>query len=256
MINELFNLAGKTALVTGGSQGIGKYISLALAEYGADVIINYRSDDKLAAETRKEVEALGVKCILIRYDLSMIDAASALARRVAESGLQVDILVLNASIQIRKKWNEVTNDEYNAQLNTNLRASLLLIQQFYPAMKEKGWGRILTIGSVQQVRPHQEMIVYAASKAAQMSFVQNLAPQFAPYGVTINNLAPGVIATGRNSEVLQNDAYKHNLEKKIPLGYIAEAVDCASSALLLCSNAGRYITGANLFVDGGMSLLV
>jgi len=256
MIDELFNLAGKTALVTGGSQGIGKYISLALAEKGADIIINYRSDDRLAFETQKEIDALGRKCVLIRYDLSKDDASTVLARQVTDAGLQVDILVLNASIQIRKNWYEVTNEEFEIQINTNLRASLFLIKQFYPAMKEKGWGRILTVGSVQQVRPHQQMIIYAASKCAQLSFMKNLAPQFAPYGVTINNLAPGVIATGRNAEVMQDEAYKHLLEKKIPLGYIGKSADCASSALLLCSDAGRYITGADLFVDGGMGLLV
>ena len=121
-------------------------------------------------------------------------------------------------------------------------------------MKEKGWGRIVTIGSVQQIRSHVEMIVYSATKVAQVSMVKSLAPQFAPFGVTINNLAPGAIATPRNDEVLSNQAYLTLVESKIPAGYVGQPEDCAGAAILLCSDAGRYITGQDLFIDGGMSL--
>jgi NAD(P)-dependent dehydrogenase (short-subunit alcohol dehydrogenase family) len=123
-------------------------------------------------------------------------------------------------------------------------------------MQKKKWGRILTVGSVQQIRPHQQMIVYAASKVAQMSMVRSLAPQFAPFGITVNNLAPGAIATGRNEEVLADKNYKALVESKIPVGYVGEPDDCASAALLLCSNAGSYITGQDIYVDGGMGLNV
>jgi NAD(P)-dependent dehydrogenase (short-subunit alcohol dehydrogenase family) len=98
------------------------------------------------------------------------------------------------------------------------------------------------------------MIVYAASKNAQLSMVRSMAPEFARHGVTVNNLAPGAIITGRNEEVLKDNAYKKLTEAKIPLGYIGEPVDCAPAALLLCSDAGRYITGQDIFVDGGMGL--
>lgn len=253
-IKKLFNLKGKTALVTGGSQGIGKAISLALAEFGADVVVNYRSGKVLAEETCNEVKSLGAHCHLIPCDLSSADSAKLIARNLSDHNLQVDILVLNASVQFRKPWNEVTAQEFELQINTNLRASLFLIQELYPPMKEKGWGRIVTIGSVQQVRPHQEMIAYAASKVAQTSMVKSLAPQFGPFGVTINNLAPGAILTGRNEEVLRDKNYKKNVEAKIPLGFIGEPADCAATALLLCSDAGRYITGQDIFVDGGMGL--
>ncbi len=253
-IKNLFNLEGKTALVTGGSQGIGKAISLALAEYGANVVINYRSGKALADETYQEITAKGVDCHLIACDLSAVDSSKTIARNLTENKIDVDILVLNASIQIRKPWNEMTTEEFELQINTNLRASLFLIQELYPMMQKKKWGRIVTIGSVQQQRPHQQMIVYAASKAAQVSMVKNLAPQFGPYGVTINNLAPGAILTGRNEEVLKDLTYKTVLEAKIPLGFIGDPVDCAAAALLLCSDAGRYITGQDIFVDGGMGL--
>ena len=253
-IKNLFSLKGKTALVTGGSQGIGKAISLVLAEYGANVVVNYRSGKALAEETYQEIKALGVECYLLPCDLSSVDSAKTIARYLAGNMLEIDILVLNASVQFRKSWNEVTADEFELQLNTNLRASLFLIQELYPVMQKKGWGRILTIGSVQQLRPHQQMIAYAASKVAQLSMVKSLAPQFGSAGVTINNLAPGAIATGRNEEVLKDEQYKKNVETKIPLGFIGEASDCAAAALLLCSDAGRYITGQDIFVDGGMGL--
>ncbi len=253
-IKNLFNLKGKTALVTGGSQGIGKAISLALAEFGADVVINYRSGKALAEETCQEIKSMGAECHLIPCDLSSAGSAKTIAGFLSSRSLQIDILVLNASVQFRKSWDEVTAEEFELQINTNLRASLFLIQELFPAMKEKGWGRIVTIGSVQQLRPHQQMIAYAASKVAQLSMVKSLAPQFGLFGVTINNLAPGAILTGRNEEVLRDENYKKNVEAKIPLGFIGEPADCAATALLLCSDAGRYITGQDLFVDGGMGL--
>lgn len=251
---ELFNLKGKTALVTGGSQGIGKAISLALAEFGANIVVNFRSGKALAEETWKEITAAGVDCHLLQCDLSDIDAAKIIARYLIKNKIEVDILVLNASVQFRKSWNEVTPEEFELQMNTNLRASLFLIQELYPVMQKKQWGRIVTIGSVQQVRPHQQMIAYAASKVAQVSMVKSLAPQFAPHGVTINNLAPGAISTGRNEEVLRDEQYKKIVESKIPVGFIGEPFDCAPATLLLCTNAGRYITGQDIYVDGGMGL--
>lgn len=255
-VKNLFSLKGKTALVTGGSQGIGKAISLALAEYGADLVINYRSGNELAYKTKKEIEDLGVKCSLFACDLSKLDSAKEISGFLKNYDLEVDILVLNASVQFRKNWDEVTAEEFEVQVNTNFRASLFLIQKLYPLMQEKKWGRILTVGSVQQIRPHKQMIVYAASKNAQVSMVKSMATQFAPHGVTINNLAPGAIATGRNEQVLADKNYKAIVESKIPAGYVGEASDCASTALLLCSEAGRYITGQDIFVDGGMGLNV
>ncbi|MEO9892401.1 SDR family oxidoreductase [Aurantibacter sp.] len=253
-IKNLFNLKGKTALVTGGSQGIGRAISLALAEYGANLVIVYRSEQKLAEQIKLEIQSFGVTCHLIKSDLSNTDAPETIVSILNEYYLKIDILVLNASVQIRNSWDNVSYEEYDFQMRVNFAASLFLIQKLYPNMCDKNWGRILTIGSVQQIRPHQEMLVYAASKMAQLSMVKSLAPQFGLNGVTINNMAPGAISTIRNEEVLSNKKYRKLVESKIPIGFIGEARDCASMALLLCSNAGRYITGQDMFVDGGMGL--
>lgn len=254
MVKELFNIQGKTALVTGGGQGIGKTICLALAEYGADVIINYRSNRVEAEETFRQVQEYGRRAWLWEYDLNSDTISADYATFSEGAGCAVDILVLNASVQVRKPWDQITLDEFNFQMNVNVRASLVLIQCCVPFMEEKGWGRIVTLGSVQQNRPSRQMAVYAASKAAQLNMVKNLAWLLGDKGITVNNLAPGVIATIRNEEVLANHSFKQNMEEKIPLGYIGEPKDLASTALLLCSDAGRYITGADIFVDGGMSL--
>lgn len=253
-IKNLFDIKGKTALVTGGSQGIGKAISLALAEYGANVVIIFRSGIKQAQETEIEIKRQGVNCEIIQSDISEPGSVRQISAFLKNKSIEIDILVLNASVQIRKSWDEVSQEESDLQMNTNFRSSHCFIQEFFPCMQQKKWGRIVTIGSVQQLRPHQQMIVYSASKLAQLGLVRSLAPQFGRYGVTINNLAPGAILTGRNDEVLKDPVYKANVELKIPVGYIGDTSDCAAMALLLCSDAGRYITGQDIFVDGGMGL--
>ena len=226
-VKHLFDITGKTALITGAGQGIGRSIALALAEHGANVVINYRSNHQLAEATLRDVLKMGTKAWLWEYDLLSDTLASDFQLLLQKLGIEVDILVLNASIQIRKKWEDVTLSEFNTQMNVNVRASLELMQCCVPHMESKGWGRIVTLGSVQQNRPSKQMIVYAA---------------------------PGVIGTVRNEEVLSNEVFKTKIEKNIPLGYIGEPDDLASMALLLCSEAGRYISGADILVDGGMSL--
>lgn len=251
---DLLNLSGKTALVTGSSQGIGRSIALALAENGADILLNYRSNHELAEETRREIMACGVRCWLWEYDLLSDTITDDFLCLKKELGISIDILVLNASVQIRREWNEVTHDDFTSQMNVNVRASLELIQCCVPDMESNHWGRIVTVGSVQQYRPSRQMIVYAATKAAQRNMVKMLAWQLGSKGITINNLAPGVIDTARNKEVLADTTFKADFEKRIPLGMIGESRDLATMALVLCSDAGRYITGDDILVDGGLNL--
>ncbi|MDD4515496.1 SDR family NAD(P)-dependent oxidoreductase [Massilibacteroides sp.] len=253
-IHNLFDLSSKTALVTGGGQGIGKAIALALAEYGANIIINYRSNTALAEETAVQIRSLGVKCWLWPLDLAEDNITEKLNTFIITHDCPVDILVANASVQIRKQWDQITDEEFATQVNVNLRSTLNLIQTVVPYMKEKQWGKILNIGSVQQTRPHKDMCIYAASKAGLVNLVKNLSVQLAPFGINVNNLAPGVITTARNEEVLANPDYNKATMQKIPLGFAGKPTDCAGLALLLCSDAGKYITGGDFFVDGGMSL--
>ncbi|NQX01309.1 SDR family oxidoreductase [bacterium] len=251
---ERFQLKGRTALVTGSARGIGRAIALALAECGATVAVHGLKAGEPLADTLAEVRKLSPDSIAVAGDLAQPDAVKRiLADTVAAIG-SPDILVLNASIQIRKPWSEITLEESLEQMQVNFHASLQLIQDTAPAMAARKWGRIVTIGSVQQYRPHPQMPVYAASKSALENLVRNLAVQLAPDGITLNNVAPGAIATDRNQEVLANPAYLQAVLGKIPLARIGTPEDCAGVVLLLCSDAGSYLTGADLRVDGGMSL--
>lgn len=165
-----------------------------------------------------------------------------------------DIVVLNASLQIRKPFLDITREDYETQSSVNLWSTIKLMQLFCSSMKNSKWGRFVTLGSVQQLKPHKEMAVYAATKAAVMTLVKNLAVQFAEDGITVNNLAPGVIKTRRNAEVLAHEDYASQVRRKIPAGFFAEPQDCAGLAVLLCSDAGRYITGQDIYCDGGMGV--
>lgn len=251
MINPAFSLTGRRALVTGSTRGIGKSIALALAEAGAEIWVHGTGGSAHAEATLNEARTFGAKAEFVEADLGQPEGSARLASSLRDG---VDILVLNASVQIRKPWEEIPPADFSLQMRVNVQSSMELMQSFAPIMRRKNWGRILTIGSVQQALPHPQMLVYAASKAAQMSMVLNLAKQLAPDGITVNNLAPGVIRTDRNTEALANPDYAEKVRTAIPAGYFGEPEDCAGAALLLCSEAGRYITGQNIYVDGGLGL--
>lgn len=253
-LSDQFNLAGKVALVTGASQGIGKGIALGLAEYGAEVILHYRRDRFEAEAVADEIRKSGGKASIVQADLSRNGSAAFIAEQVNQLGKKPDIVVINASVQIATEWEQVTEDDFDMQVNTNFKSSLQLMQTFTPAMIAKGWGRIVTIGSVQQTKPHPGMIVYAATKSAVLNMVQNLAMQLADKNITVNNLAPGVISTPRIEEEVPPVPERINKRMETPTGELGEPKDCAAMAVLLCSEAGRFITGQNILVDGGMSL--
>ena len=242
----MFDLTGKTALVTGSTQGIGFEIANLLAKQGAKVYVSgAESFEKCKMASEKIPNSVPVQGNLL--DIDEID------KLYMETG-DVDILVLNASIQYKRKWDEFTLEEYDIQMNCNVKSSYLMIKNYAEGMKNKGWGRIVTIGSVNQYNQHPELSLYGVTKAAQKKMVENLAPQLAPYGITINNVAPGAINTPRNTEALKDEVFKNKVISSIPCGYIGETKDIAPAVLLLCSEEGRYITGSDLKIDGGMSL--
>jgi glucose 1-dehydrogenase len=254
MISEKLDLSGKTAFITGSSQGIGKGIALAFAEHGATVILQYRKNEKEAEEAAEEIKKIGATVHVVQADFSKTDAVVGVYKKVFELVKTVDILVINASVQVGDQWLDVTQKDFDLQVTTNFWATFQLMQRFAPAMIRKKWGRILTIGSVQQSKPHPAMVVYAATKSAVLNLVQNVAMQLADKGVTVNNLAPGVIDTPRIDEKLPKSDERIMNRMDTPVGRIGTPEDCAGMALLLCSDAGNFITGQNIFVDGGMSL--
>ncbi len=242
----MFDLKGKKALVTGSSQGIGKEIAKALADAGAEVYVHgARFSDKL--ERAKEyVGAVSV----VEADLLCHDCADKLYTQTGD----VDILVLNASMQIKKPWDSFSEEEFDNHIGCNLKSSYFIIQKYINGMKNNKWGRIVTIGSTNQYNNHPELSIYGVTKAAQMKLVQNIAPFIAPYGVTINNIAPGAIETPRNDRALSDEEFRKKIEVSIPMGYVGAPTDMNGAALLLCSDEGRYITGSEIVVDGGMRL--
>lgn len=242
-----FDLNGYRALITGSTQGIGLAIASCLAEHGASVIIHGgtgREKCLKAAETIRGAKEIAVQ------DLSEHDCAQKLHATTGD----VDILVINASVQFRCSWESISMEEFDRQVDINFRATLSLIQQYVPAMLKKGWGRVVIVGSVQEYKPNKDMAVYAACKDAGVSLVKNFARQFASQGVTVNSLCPGVIRTPRCEDAINNPPYWEQVIRGIPVGYAGEPEDCAAAALLLCSEESRYITGSEIIVDGGMHL--
>lgn len=243
----MFDLSGKKALVTGSSQGIGAAIADMLAQAGAEVYVH-------ASHSMEKAQAVcnGIPGVThpVVGDLAASDVDTQL---YAQTG-DVDILVLNASIQIRKPWDLVTEEEFCAVIRVNLLSTMKLIQRYAPYMQQQHWGRVITVGSIQQYKPHKDMLIYAASKEGQMSLVRNLAKQLSPFGITVNNMSPGTILTPRNSDVLAIQEYNEACVSGIPCGYIGEPKDCAGAVLLLASEEGRYINGIDILCDGGMHL--
>ena len=240
----------KTAFVTGSSRGIGRAIAIRLAQDGYKFLVHGAGNIAKAEETKSIIEQNGGSAELIISDLTDLDKTRELCEKVKE----IDILVLNASLQYRTPWQEITPDACYEQLNCNFVSSMMLIQAVANNMKKNGWGRIVTIGSVQEAKPHPDMLVYSASKAAQTNMMQSLSLQLAKDGITVNNVAPGVIYTDRNVEALSDPEYAKKVTNSIPVGFYGEPEDCAGIVSLLCSDEGRYITGQNIFVDGGKSV--
>ena len=248
---RLFDLSGRVALVTGSNRGIGRAIARGLADCGAAVAIHCASRLQEAQAVARTLEAAGRRATAIAADLSSAPACRELVAETTARLGPIDILVLNASAEIRRDWRDVSDDDFDLQVAVNLRAPLLLMQSVVPGMADRGWGRVVSIGSIQEVKPNPRLLIYAALKCAQANMMVNLARQYAARGITLNNLAPGAIGTERNAAVLQEAAYRSHVEAQIPAHRLGVPEDCVGACLLLCTEAGSYITGTTLFVDGG-----
>ncbi len=258
-----FSMAGRRALITGASLSIGRSLALAFAGQGAALALHYSAaadqafgQPDAAQKTLAEVKAHGVGACLVEADLSR-DGAGRQIVADAVSGLGgVDILVVCASVQTRAPFLEVTGEQIERQFQINFRATVDLLQAALPGMKERGWGRVLTIGSINQVKPEPELSIYAALKSAQHNLCINLARQYAPFTVMINNLSPGLVATERNRWRRQDSGdWKKIQAAAAPfLARAAEPDEMAGAALLLCSDAASYIAGIDLMVTGGSHL--
>ena len=257
------NLEGKVALVTGSSQGIGQGIVLRLAEAGADVVINYRSHPEGAEETLAKVEAIGGKCYMaecphsrghtIQADLGNVSMVQELITESIRHFGRLDILVNNAGIEKHAPFWEVTEADYDAVLNVNLKGVFFTTQAFVKHLIETNRpGKIINISSVHEDLPFPNFTAYCVSKGGMKMLTRNLAVELGRLGITINNVAPGAIETPINTKLL-NDAEKLGaLLHNIPLGRLGQPQDVAALVTFLASAEADYITGSTFFVDGGL----
>lgn len=248
-------LEGRRAIVTGGSRGIGRAIALELAGQGCAVCVHHAGDGERGAETCDAIRALGSTAVAIDVDFRDLDHVVALPEEAQRSlNGPIDILVLNAAIQTRAAVGDIRVEDTEAQFRVNVMASIALVQAVAPAMADQRFGRIVSIGSVQQWRPHPLMLVYAALKRGTENMMENLARQWAKDGITVNTVAPGVIETDRSAAVLSDTDYREEVLQGIPIGRFGQPEDCAAIVATLCGPACSYITGATIPVDGGMRL--
>jgi gluconate 5-dehydrogenase len=247
-----FDLTGKVALITGTSRGLGQYMGRALARAGADLVITSRSKESLAP-FQQEIEALGRRAFPVSLDVR--DHASiedAVAEAVAHYG-KIDVLVNNAGCNARKPALEVSWDDWNLVLDTNLRGTFFMAQAVARTMIPRGTGRIINIGSVTSVFGYAGLAPYGASRGGTRQLTMSLADDWGPHGITVNCLAPGWFKTAQNQVLYENAAWVEYLTDRIPLKRPGQPTDLDGAVVFLASDASAYITGQTLLVDGGIS---
>jgi 3-oxoacyl-[acyl-carrier protein] reductase len=259
-MNEIVNtklptnlFAGKTAIVTGASRGVGRATALRLAEAGANVVVNYLKSETEANEVVKECENLGVDAIAVQGDVSVWQDAQNLAHKAIERFGQIDLLILNAGIWEGAPVEEMSEELWNKVLNTNLKAAWAMTKACVPAMKKRESGAIVMVSSTAGQRGEANYSNYAASKGGQISFTKALAMELAPR-IRVNCVAPGWIETAMVRPVFEDENYKQQVLQAIPLNRMASTDDVALSICFLLSDWSRHITGEVLNINGGSVL--
>ncbi|MFQ5956108.1 MAG: SDR family NAD(P)-dependent oxidoreductase [Kiloniellales bacterium] len=253
MTIEAFDLTGRAALVTGGSKGIGKAIASLFSRAGADVMIVSRHKDELAAAAEEIGERAAGRVTTRVADLTRRGEIQGLAdAAVGELG-RVDILVNNAGSNAPAPLNELTDESWDWMVELNLTSCLMLTRALVPGMKERRWGRVIYTASIMGVIGGAGRTAYSATKGALISMAHSQAVELGPHGITVNCISPGPILTDLSRAVL-SEAQRAELAKGAALGRWGEPAEVAGPALMLASDAGAYITGANLVVDGGVTI--
>jgi glucose 1-dehydrogenase len=246
-------LAGKVAIVTGSGSGIGKSIAIRLASEGASIVVDYRNHIEQAQDTKSKVEAAGGKAILVQADVSVLADTQNLVDQAYQQLGSCDILVNNAGIEIEAPFWEVTEKDYDAVLNVNLKGAFFLTQAFVRRLRDaKQPGRIINISSVHEDMVFPHFSTYCAAKGGMRMLMRDLAVELGPYNITINDIAPGAIATPINTKLMGNKSQLNALLANIPLGRLAKPEEIAGLALFLASDDGAYCTGSTFIIDGGL----
>lgn len=254
-------LLGQNALVTGASSGIGRATALCLARAGANVVVNWVSGEQMALETMRDVEALGVRAVAARADVSDEAAVLAMFQTAREAFGTIDILVNNAGLQRDAPFDEMSVSDFRRVLEVNLVGQFLCARQAVREFKRRGrretsraLGKIVCISSVHDVIPWAGHVNYAASKGGIAMFMKSLAQEVAPQGIRVNSVSPGAIRTPINKSAWETPEAYEALMKLVPIKRIGEADDIGRAVVFLASDDADYITGATLYVDGGMTL--
>jgi len=252
MTENPFDLSGKIALITGTSRGLGQYMGRALARAGADLIITSRDADTLAP-FQQEIEALGRRAFPVALDVRDHDSIQAAVERGHEHYGQIDILVNNAGCNVRKPSLDITWDDWNLVLETNLRGTFFVAQAVAKKMIARNYGRIINIGSVTSVFGYAGLGPYCASRGGTRQLTMSLADDWGQHGITVNCLAPGWFKTAQNQVLYENKEWVEYLCDRIPLKRPGQPNDLDGTTVFLASDASAYITGQTILVDGGIS---
>jgi glucose 1-dehydrogenase len=246
-------LAGKVAIVTGSGSGIGKSIAIRLASEGASLVVDYRNHIEQAQDTKAKVEAAGGKAILVQADVSILADTQNLVDQAYQQLGRCDILVNNAGIEIEAPFWEVTEKDYDAVLNVNLKGAFFLTQAFVRRLRDaKLPGRVINISSVHEDMVFPHFSTYCVSKGGIRMLMRDLAVELGPLNITVNNIAPGAIATPINTKLLANKPELNALLANIPLGRMGTPQEVAGLALFLASDDGAYCIGSTFIIDGGL----
>jgi gluconate 5-dehydrogenase len=252
MTNPLFDLTGHAAIVTGTSRGLGQYFARALARSGADLVLTSRKLETLKP-FQEQVEALGRRAVCLELDVRDQASIEAMAEAAHSAFGKIDILVNNAGMNIRKPALDVTWDDWNAVLDTNLRGSFFVAQAVAKRMLPRGYGRIINIGSVTSVNGYAGLGPYGASRGGIRTLTMSLADDWGKHGITVNCLAPGWFQTAQNKIMYENKEWVEYLSDRIPIKRPGKPDDLDSAVVFLAAESSRYVTGQTLLVDGGIS---
>ena len=243
-------LKGKCAIVTEAAKGIGKAIALKLASLGANIVLNYRSSEKEAAEVANEIKELGVEVLTVKADISKLDEVEELVKAAKEKFGSVDIMVNNAGITKDTLILRMKEEDFDSVIDVNLKGVFNCMKAITPVMVRQKQGKIISISSVVGIAGNAGQVNYSASKAGIIGMTKSLAKELGSRGVNVNAVAPGFIETDMTNTL--GDKVKEEAEKNIPLKRFGKAEDVAECVAFLASGASDYITGQVIQVDGGM----
>ena len=251
-MSGLFDLSGQVAVVTGTSRGLGQYLARALAKAGADLVLTSRDRTRLTA-FEAEMTSLGHRAVSLELDVRSLQSIQSMVSAAQAAFGHLDILVNNAGCNVRKPALEVTWDDWNLILDTNLRGSFFVSQAVARGMIARRYGRIINIGSVTSVAGYAGLAPYGASRGGIRQLTMSLADDWGQYGITVNCLAPGWFRTEQNRALYENKEWVDYLCDRVPLKRPGQPQDLNAAVVFLAAESSRYVTGQTLLVDGGIS---